>query len=464
MTAVSPDFRTDNVVDSAVDARGQPLAGGHDRRIRSSRVTDDAIDDMKAEFDDGYVMKIECARATRLRHLPRRHLLQLPERRRRRRRRQRLSWPGPRTRTTSRSPRVRRRPTYSDGQGRRLPQQARSRRPAAVLDVLRWHRERAVLRPRLALRRCRRRAGRVGLSDRLDLDVDADSGTGRAHATSTATSSSSASIPTWSCNGVASSAARARPSRRCASGPTPRATRTCSAGPAIILGAEHEFPVTPGAFQTTSESDVVSFVVKFATNGDLVYATFLGRDHGTRLVPVSWRSRRRRRGQCVRRRVDGYHNMPVTPGAYQSDAQGVRRPLRRQARPDRSDPPVRHLPRRLVVRAAQLLSRSHSPSTTRATRTSAATRSPATSRSAIRSTPATCTTSSPSSTPTAPISSIRPTCRRASTPSPPAAARSTWPAGTSTATASAPPGSTTRARPHPARETATATARCASTR
>jgi hypothetical protein len=59
--------------------------------------------------------------------------------------------------------------------------------------------------------------------------------------------------------------------------------RTDAAGNAYVLGLtsrifgqEHRFPTTAGAFMEDSESDQVHFLVKYATNGDVVYATFLG--------------------------------------------------------------------------------------------------------------------------------------------------------------------------------------------
>ena len=89
-----------------------------------------------------------------------------------------------------------------------------------------------------------------------------------------------------------------------------------------VLGAEHEFPVTTGAFQTTSESDVVSFVVKYATNGDLAYATFLGRDHGPDSSQFHGDLDVDAAGNAYVVVATGTNNMPVTPGAYQSEHKG----------------------------------------------------------------------------------------------------------------------------------------------
>lgn len=91
---------------------------------------------------------------------------------------------------------------------------------------------------------------------------------------------------------------------------------------AHILGAEHEFPVTAGAFQTTSESDAVSFVAKFAADGDLAYATFFGATSGNDSSQFHGDLDVDAAGNAYVVVSTGTNGMPVTSGAYQTEHKG----------------------------------------------------------------------------------------------------------------------------------------------
>lgn len=88
------------------------------------------------------------------------------------------------------------------------------------------------------------------------------------------------------------------------------------------LGAAHDFPVTPGAFQTTTEEDFPAVVAKYAPNGDLLYATFLASTGGTASSQWYGDLAVAPDGTAYVALHTGAANMPVTPGAYQPTLRG----------------------------------------------------------------------------------------------------------------------------------------------
>jgi hypothetical protein len=105
--------------------------------------------------------------------------------------------------------------------------------------------------------------------------------------------------------------------------------RTDAAGNAYVLGltghvfgAQHRFPTTEGAFQTDSESDQVHFVVKFALNGDVAYATFLGAAMGNDAPGFQGDLDVDADGNAYVVYPTGNPNGPVTAGAYQPMLRG----------------------------------------------------------------------------------------------------------------------------------------------
>src|SRR5262249_47407010 len=84
-----------------------------------------------------------------------------------------------------------------------------------------------------------------------------------------------------------------------------------------ILGAQHEFPVTTGAFQTTSESDVVEFIAKYAPDATLVYATFLGPTSGQLGTSFLGDLGVDANGDAYVFMITDSDKMPVTKNAYQ---------------------------------------------------------------------------------------------------------------------------------------------------
>jgi hypothetical protein len=88
------------------------------------------------------------------------------------------------------------------------------------------------------------------------------------------------------------------------------------------LGLPHDFPVTPGAFQTMTEEDVPTVVAKYSPSGELVYATFVGSTSGA--VSSQWGGDLAVApdGTAYVALLTGVTTMPVTPGAYQPMLRG----------------------------------------------------------------------------------------------------------------------------------------------
>jgi Bacterial Ig-like domain (group 3)/Beta-propeller repeat/Transmembrane protein 131-like N-terminal len=98
-----------------------------------------------------------------------------------------------------------------------------------------------------------------------------------------------------------------------------------SGGDAYVTGftASSDFPVTPGAFQTTNGGDGKGFVTKFnATGSALIYSTFLGGTlgafeggHGYGIAVDS-------SGSAFVTGLTDSEDFPTTPGAFQSSCDG----------------------------------------------------------------------------------------------------------------------------------------------
>lgn len=89
-----------------------------------------------------------------------------------------------------------------------------------------------------------------------------------------------------------------------------------------VLGAQHEFPTTPGAFQTTSESDGVKFIVKYDRDGNVVYSTFLGATTGPGGSAFAADLDVDPSGNAYVAMVAGTNSMPITSNAFQTTIRG----------------------------------------------------------------------------------------------------------------------------------------------
>lgn len=88
-----------------------------------------------------------------------------------------------------------------------------------------------------------------------------------------------------------------------------------ASGSAYVTGFTHSanFPITPGAFQTTMPSFFSAFVTKFNAGGSLVYSTFLGGDSGEAGYSIAVDST----GSAYVTGSTFSANFPVTAGAFQ---------------------------------------------------------------------------------------------------------------------------------------------------
>jgi len=89
-----------------------------------------------------------------------------------------------------------------------------------------------------------------------------------------------------------------------------------------VLGSMHDFVTTPGALQTTTESDLAPMLVKYTAGGDLAYATFLtarSGDSGTRWYPNLAAADD---GTAYVAVITASNAMPATAGAFQAMPRG----------------------------------------------------------------------------------------------------------------------------------------------
>ncbi|MFN8643371.1 MAG: SBBP repeat-containing protein [Candidatus Binatia bacterium] len=82
------------------------------------------------------------------------------------------------------------------------------------------------------------------------------------------------------------------------------------------LGQSHDFPTTPGALQTTTESDLAPVLLKFTPSGDVVYATFLTATRGSSGSRWYPNLAVAADGTAYVAVLTGSPDMPVTPGAF----------------------------------------------------------------------------------------------------------------------------------------------------
>ena len=95
-----------------------------------------------------------------------------------------------------------------------------------------------------------------------------------------------------------------------------------SQGHAYVTGYTNspDFPVTPGAFQTTFGGEQDAFVTKFSTNGEsLIYSTYLGGNDLDNGLSISLDSQNCAYITGLTRST----NFPVTPGAFQTTPGGI---------------------------------------------------------------------------------------------------------------------------------------------
>ena len=98
------------------------------------------------------------------------------------------------------------------------------------------------------------------------------------------------------------------------------------AGHAFVAGVtvSTDFPVTPGAFQTSKHGPENAFVTELNAAGTgLAYSTYLGGS----VNRLGLRHRGGRRGRRLRRGRDVLLGLPVTPGAFQTTCPGAGGPF-----------------------------------------------------------------------------------------------------------------------------------------
>ena len=89
------------------------------------------------------------------------------------------------------------------------------------------------------------------------------------------------------------------------------------------IGQQHDFPTTPGALQTSTETELAPVLLKYTPGGDVAYATFLTAtrgNSGTRWFPNLAVAAD---GTAYVAVLTGSPDMPVTPGAFAMAPRGM---------------------------------------------------------------------------------------------------------------------------------------------